>query len=519
MATGPTTRAAAQQQKLEEHLAVILQRLDMQKADLDQRSADQDRVSQERHLQLQHLLQTEVAGLRADLQQQNSKLEGQKACYEELARTQQMQHTQLSQQMQELIGSQQQQMEDVGFRLARAEQKLSAFDQDMEDIKHTHLTDVGRLEERQSSAESRLAAIESGVQQGVSRECGRIAEELQASQTQQIQDLRQEILQEMAKQPGPTETSHKSLLRPEAPLFTPLGSESTTTPTASRGGGGAGEGACTTKTMQRAPPYDGRSTWEAYRTQFEMLARVNNWNEVEKATYLAVSLKGPALTVLSNTSRDNLYNYSSLVTALEARFGSAHQAELHRIKLKNRARKRDESLAELAEDVERLARLAYPEAPPEMMELLAKDQFIDALADGDMRLKMRQSHPKSLWEALQTALELEAFQLASQQRAKPVRGAAIEEREDETTRKDVKQVSCDDLKQCLRECLDNCFHRNESRRRQRRSLGSAQTRRHRGSIKGNCWSCGKPGHMQRDCTEAEKPLSSQPPTNQQGNDQ
>ena len=110
-------------------------------------------VSQERHLQLQHLLQTEVAGLRADLQQQNSKLEGQKACYEELARTQQMQHTQLSQQMQELIGSQQQQMEDVGFRLARAEQK-PAFDQDMEDIKHTHLTDVGRLEERQSSAES-----------------------------------------------------------------------------------------------------------------------------------------------------------------------------------------------------------------------------------------------------------------------------------------------------------------------------------------------------------------------------
>ena len=56
MATGTTTRAAAQQQKLEEHLAVILQRLDMQKAELDQRSAEQDRVSQERHLHLQQLL-------------------------------------------------------------------------------------------------------------------------------------------------------------------------------------------------------------------------------------------------------------------------------------------------------------------------------------------------------------------------------------------------------------------------------------------------------------------------------
>jgi hypothetical protein len=121
-----------------------------------------------------------------------------------------------------------------------------------------------------------------------------------------------------------------------------------------------------------------------------MLAQVNGWNEMEKATYLTVSLKGPALTVLSNIPRDNLYNYSSLITALEACFGCAHQAELHRIKLKNRTRKHEESLAELAEEVERLATLAYPEAPPEMLELLAKDQFIDALADGDMRLRMRQ---------------------------------------------------------------------------------------------------------------------------------
>ena len=52
-----------------------------------------------------------------------------------------------------------------------------------------------------------------------------------------------------------------------------------------------------TKTIQRAPPFDGQSDWEAYKTQFEMLATVNNWSEVEKATYLAVSLKGSALTV------------------------------------------------------------------------------------------------------------------------------------------------------------------------------------------------------------------------------
>ena len=45
--------------------------------------------------------------------------------------------------------------------------------------------------------------------------------------------------------------------------------------------------------------------------QFEMLANINRWTEVEKTMYLAVSLKGPALTVLSNLPTDNLYNYSS----------------------------------------------------------------------------------------------------------------------------------------------------------------------------------------------------------------
>ena len=166
---------------------------------------------------------------------------------------------------------------------------------------------------------------------------------------------------------------------------------------------------------------------------------------MEKATYLAVSLKGTALTVLSNIPGDSLYNYSSLITALEAQFGCAYQAELHQ----KTGLERGESLAELAEEVERLARLAYPEAPPEMLKLLAKDRFIDTLADGDMRLSMRQSHPKSLGEALQTALELEAFQLATQKRAKPVRSVLVEEREEETTMNNVKQVSCDDIKQCL----------------------------------------------------------------------
>ena len=85
-----------------------------------------------------------------------------------------------------------------------------------------------------------------------------------------------------------------------------------------------------------------------------MLARINGWKEEEKATYLPISLKGPALTVwtvLNNLPPESLYSYDALVSALETCFGSAHQAGLHRVHFKARLRKRDEDLPELAEDI------------------------------------------------------------------------------------------------------------------------------------------------------------------------
>ena len=64
-------------------------------------------------------------------------------------------------------------------------------------------------------------------------------------------------------------------------------------------------------------------------------------------------------------------DYKALSTALDIRFGSAHPVELSRVQLRSRVRRRDESLPELAKNIERLTQLAYPE----MIEVLAKDQF------------------------------------------------------------------------------------------------------------------------------------------------
>jgi len=95
--------------------------------------------------------------------------------------------------------------------------------------------------------------------------------------------------------------------------------------------------------------------------------------------------------------------------------------------LKTWACQRDEALPELAEDVERLTRLAYPDAAESMVQVLARDQFINSLADEDMHLRIRQNQPKTLREALETALELESYQLSSKQRYRTVHKVHMEE--------------------------------------------------------------------------------------------
>jgi hypothetical protein len=122
-------------------------------------------------------------------------------------------------------------------------------------------------------------------------------------------------------------------------------------------------------------------------------------------------------------SRSDREDYAKLVMALTSRFGITHQSDLARAKLKTRIKKREESLPELAESVECLTRKAYPDASNDLQDILARDHFIDALYEEDLRLRVRQARPPSLQVALETALELESFQLASRHRTRMFRGA------------------------------------------------------------------------------------------------
>ena len=172
--------------------------------------------------------------------------------------------------------------------------------------------------------------------------------------------------------------------------------------------------------------YDGSGSWSDYLIQFNLIADYYNWNNYDKALQLATHLRGTAQGVLSDLSHTQRTDFMSLTAALAARFEPIQQSELYRAKIKSRLRRKNEPIVELAQDVRKLVRLAYPSATADVREQLSKDCFIDALNDHDLEWAVLQGKPHSVEDAMKLALEYEAFQRGRRGRYGDVRPFSTE---------------------------------------------------------------------------------------------
>ncbi|CAG2223985.1 unnamed protein product [Mytilus edulis] len=161
--------------------------------------------------------------------------------------------------------------------------------------------------------------------------------------------------------------------------------------------------------------YEGTSSWLDFKSHFEACSSINNWSEQDKGLYLAVALRGQAQGILGDLPIDKQQNYKALVNALEQRFAPPNQTELYRVQLTERRQKASESLPELGQSIRRLINQAYPTVPEDVRDTLAKQYFIEALADSEMRIRIKQSRPHGLNDALRVAVELETYNRAEKQ--------------------------------------------------------------------------------------------------------
>lgn len=227
--------------------------------------------------------------------------------------------------------------------------------------------------------------------------------------------------------------------------------------------------------------------------------------------FLALSLRGQAQAVLDDLPTDRGQHYETLVRSLRERFSPPNQTDLYRVQLKERRQKPTETLSELGQTIRRLTNLAYPTAPGEVRETLAKDQFIDALIDSEIRIRIKQSRPAYLNEAISLAVELEAYNRV-EKRDRELKGhlrAAFVEEQPETYDKSNNGQLANWMKaveenmKCITEELRELKVSKQRRPYDNRYTGR-DTRASDTKQNIRCYECKEPGHIRRNCPQLNK---------------
>ncbi|UYV62961.1 K02A2.6-like [Cordylochernes scorpioides] len=170
------------------------------------------------------------------------------------------------------------------------------------------------------------------------------------------------------------------------------------------------EGAVISPTGRNIPPptFDGQTSLEGFRRQFEAVTLNNGWGETEKVKNLIVALRGPALDLLQAVPRADQQSYAMLMGELELIYGEQHLGQVYQAQLKLRRQKVGESLQGFEADVKRLCHLAYPGAPVDFLDQLAAQTFIDGIRDVEVQRVLRLASFDKSREAPVRALEVEA---------------------------------------------------------------------------------------------------------------
>lgn len=231
----------------------------------------------------------------------------------------------------------------------------------------------------------------------------------------------------------------------------------------------------------KTPKYAGKSDWEAFHAQFELLAHAYDWSEEQKALQLALCLTDDALSCLLLLDTSERADYGALVGALRRRFGQCFRSELLRSELHSRQRVPGEPLRVLANDIESLARRAYAHIPPSVQSELARDQFIRALSPAELRIHTQLARPRDLAEALEWALEREMAVEAA------MRGSAMD------PSPTIRAAGGGDMASRKPEWLEEITEMI-------RGLELPPARRQVQQTQGRlCWGCGQPGHLVKEC--------------------
>lgn len=145
--------------------------------------------------------------------------------------------------------------------------------------------------------------------------------------------------------------------------------------------------------------YNGKDGIDEYLTQFELATHYNGWSEKEKATALLCALDGAARSILASFDDPTTASYRQIKLSLQKRFSTTDLTEVHESALSQLRLSRDQGIRELASEVARLNRKAYPDLDVKQRERFALKWFLNAISDKDTVFYIKDKEPTTMNEA------------------------------------------------------------------------------------------------------------------------
>jgi hypothetical protein len=242
---------------------------------------------------------------------------------------------------------------------------------------------------------------------------------------------------------------------------------------------------------QKDPPkFKGDGPWKDYKIQFEACKKYNNWSNDQASFQLFTSCEGDALSALSTSEAyPGETKYEEMLDVLEKEFGPRECPENYFLELTRREQKSNESLRELGRDIKRLSVLAYPLTHKDERDRISRDYFKKAIGDAEIRKELFRASPTSLQEAITKAEVVESFARAEQLRRPKTAYNRVLEAEQ------ARQPDSASWPPQPRHADPPVCYKCRKPGHLKRNCPQAQER----SI--TCFRCHQPGHMARECRQ------------------